>query len=321
MSLSNIEGDGFKAIDINALDSFDDEISHRTDDTAPDFDRFKVLFEKPDVAETLVFETLHPDPRDESGDVFEALIEETADALPDPPKVIDENLEPESMEEEEVDPEVLRAQMEAEIREAAFAEGFEKGRQEGLSKGYEEGFAKGESEGKEQGQVQGIETGTTQGFAKGEEDGFAAGEAKAKEDAKSRLSVLTDSLSAVDSVLEDLVSAHEKELLDLVFKVTEKVIQTHVDAHDEIVKYTIVDALKSMAHPEDIKLSVNPDDYEYIEMVKGEFFESISSLEHISVQADSFVERGGCKIETATASVATDPQTKLAAIRDAIIKG
>ena len=320
MSLSNIEGDGFKAIDINALDSFDDEISHRTDESLPDFDRFKALFEKSEVKETLVFETLHPNPRDESGDVFEALIQETEEAVAEISNEGEDPPEPDEQEAQEEDPEVLKAQMEAEIREAAFAQGFEKGRQEGLTKGYEEGFAKGEVEGKEQGQVQGIETGTTQGFAKGEEDGFAAGEAKAKEDAKSRLTVLTDSLSAVNKVLDDLVSVHEKELLSLVFKVTEKVIQTHVDTHDEIVKYTILDALKNMAHPEDIKLSVNPDDYEYIEMVKGEFFETISSLEHISVQADSFVDRGGCKIETATASVSTDPKTKLAAIREAILK-
>ena len=87
---------------------------------------------------------------------------------------------------------------------------------------------------------------------------------------------------------------------------------------DQIVRHTILDALKSLVAPEEIILNVSSEDYEYIEMIKDDFFEAISSLKRVAVTADPLINRGGCKIETATASISTNPESKLLAIYDAI---
>ena len=53
-------------------------------------------------------------------------------------------------------------------------------------------------------------------------------------------------------------------------------------------------------------------------MIKDEFFTEIESLNRIAVKSDPSIKKGGCKIETATASIVTDPESKLDAIYEAL---
>jgi len=53
-------------------------------------------------------------------------------------------------------------------------------------------------------------------------------------------------------------------------------------------------------------------------MIKDEFFEQIDSLNSISVRSDPSIKRGGCRIDTNTASVSTDPESRLDAIFNAM---
>ncbi|MCG8565806.1 MAG: hypothetical protein MI747_12065 [Desulfobacterales bacterium] len=320
MSLSDMETNEFKPIDIGTLDNFDQEVSNRTDESEPDFDRFKALFGAEDEEDLSVFKTLHPNVRDDSNDVFEALIEvpdqenelspEEDASVPQGEEAVEVEVPPEPTEAEK-----QAAQLKAAMEEAR-SQGQVQGMEEGRSQGYEEGFAKGMEEGKIQGEAEGRETGHAEGFAQGEAQGKTIGEEKAREEAQKTLDALSDSLAALNNLTNDLVDSHGEQLLGLVFQVTEKVIQAQVETQDDLVRETIIDALKTLVRPEEIELSVSPEDYEYIEMIKDSFFENISSLTHISVQSDPLVARGGCRIETATASVETDPMSKLDAVRE-----
>lgn len=320
MSLSDVEDDGFKPIDIHSLDNFEDEVSNKTDETPADFDRFKLLFEKEAFApeESPIFESLHLDGTEKQRDPFQPLIEEPkpAEPLPDPAGAGTEGVGP--AEEEAPDPLVV-------LREQAYEQGFSKGVEQGLqtgeAKGYEEGFTKGETDGFTKGEADGFAKGEADGFAKGEAEGRAAGEAAAREEAVPRLDTLAQSLISVESVLEDLVATHENELLELTFTIVRKVIQATLDTDDEVVRHTILDALRGLAIPREVELNVSPEDYDYIEMIKDSFFEAMESLDHVAIKSDPMVNRGGCRIDTATAAVATDPEAKLEAVYQAVVQG
>ena len=326
MSLYKRQENDFQALDIQSLDSFADEISHRTDGDEPDLERFRVLFDQKSTKDAVLFESIHPDPRDTSQDVFEGLIDIPEDRAPEVDAAPEAAAAPGEAAPETADaapapdPEAEQALRVAEALEEAQARGLAQGYEEGQAKGYEEGLAKGMEEGRSQGEAQGREAGYQDGFAQGETEGRTAGEETAKQAAEQSLEALTQALTAVNNLTNDLVDSHEDGLLALVFQVAERVIQVQLDNRDDIVRSTIIDALKSLVRPDEVRLSVSPEDYEYVEMIKDSFFESVSSLEHVSVQSDPQVNRGGCKIETSTASVATDPATKLAAIRDAFEK-
>ena len=122
------------------------------------------------------------------------------------------------------------------------------------------------------------------------------------------------SLKTADQTLDLLVEKYEERIIGLVQKIAQKAVMAKVAVDEEIVKHLILDSLKHLVQPEEINLSVSSDDYEYIEMVKDEFFEKIDSLTSISVSSDPSIKRGGCKIETNTASISTDVESRLEAI-------
>ncbi len=240
---------------------------------------------------------------DEPGDPGQEVEDEQA-LLPE------EDLEPEISPEEQAIEQGYQAGF-----EKGHAEGFEKGHEQGLEKGEQEGLARGE----EQGFQQGMEKGEQEGFEQGKQQGIESAQADARQEIQDSLDTLKQALEEVNSLAEHIVDRYEQKLIRLVLKIAEKVVSVALDADDQVVKRTVLDALKTLVNPEEIVLSISPEDYAYIEMIKDEFFEEVSSLETISVQSDALINRGGCKIETRTGTVSVDPEAKMQAIQDALL--
>ena len=177
-------------------------------------------------------------------------------------------------------------------------QGFESGQQEGRETGYQEGFDKGEQEGYEV------------GLAKGETDGKMLSDAQAQE----LITSLEDICQKADQAWQSMVQKSESQILSLISKIAEKVVFAAVDLSEGVVRGSVLQALSVMPEPEEIVLNIAPEDYEYIEMVKEDFFEAFKSLKHVAVISNPAVARGGCKIESSKGQVETDVATRLEAI-------
>ena len=320
MSLSDTKNNEFKPIDVTSLETFNEEQSNKTKETNPEFDRFEMLFEKPkfETEETYQFESIYDVKKELEEIIFKPLIEPKNET-----GKIDESVK-EDTDSENIDASIEKKPEEPEEtpEEKGYREGFEKGREqgnaEGQKQGYEEGFKKGESDGLEKGKTQGLEQGEKQGLEKGLKDGEEKATEEIKEKAIEILNSLEESLKAADQTLELLVEKYEERIILLIQKIAQKVVLAQVEINDEIVKNLILDALKMLVKPEEVTLSISQDDYEYIEMIKDDFFDQIDSLNSMSVRSDHSIKRGGCKIETVTASVSADPESKLEAIFNAL---
>jgi flagellar assembly protein FliH len=317
-SLSS-QDDEFKAIDVSALDNFDKEVSLKKPDTEPDFDRFKLLFDPLEIQrEEGGFEAVYKVTKQLKKELFEPLIQgadvQDPNDQKEDPYLLEEGQDADE-DEEGPTPE-----------EQGFAAGYEQGMAQGLKKGQENGHAKGYEEGMKKGREEGFKQGETDGFAKGEAEGFEKGTAEGQEAGKQEiiqemeqvLAPFRQALETADQMLESMLARYETQLVDLVCQITEKVVVAKLDSDDAVIKNTILDALSQLASPEEITLSVAEDDYEYVEMVKEAFFEAVSSLVHITVNTDAMIPKGGCRIESAGATIATDPESKLKAVYDAI---
>ncbi len=69
-------------------------------------------------------------------------------------------------------------------------------------------------------------------------------------------------------------------------------------------------SLNTLVQAGEVVLSVSQDDYEYIAMIKDEFFETVDSLTSVSVRPDPSIKRGRCKIETITALISSDVESR-----------
>lgn len=311
------QDDGFKAIDVGSLDNFDKEVSRSN--AEPDFDRFKLLFDPLEVErEEGGFEELYRVTKQLKKELFEPLIQgadvDDPDLKKDGSSSVEETVDTDEPEDGPTP------------KEQGFAAGYKQGMAQGLKKGQAEGHAKGNEEGLEKGREEGFKQGETDGFAKGESEGFEKGMAEGRDAGKQEivqemaqvLDPFRQALETADQMLENMLARYETQLVELVCQIAGKVVMAKLDSDDTVIKNTILDALSQLVSPEEITLSVAEEDYEYVEMVKETFFESVRSLTNITVNTDAMIPKGGCRIESAGATIATDPESKLKAVYDAI---
>ena len=340
----NTGENGFTALDISSLENVDTTRQVEEEKRSPDFDRFKLLYDEPSALDTNgdgAFKRLYEfeseetrqdnkfapleyggSKRPESGSVAKSGTEEKPDSPAgtagglsgnesgissagssgDSGKTVDDPAGSESVGK-------TAAQGKGPNDQAADA-AFNKGFEEGKKQGYEKGF--------EQGQTEGFE----QGFEKGRSEGFEKGEAEAAEEmeqkAEEKLETIENMIEKVDTCYKDLLQANEENILSLVQRITEKVVFAKVEVDRTVVKNTILDALEKLAGPEEIVLMVSAKDYEYIEMVKEDFFETVKSLKSVAVKSDPSIKPGGCRIESAKGVIQTDPEEKLRKVFDSV---
>ncbi|CCK81741.1 FliH: flagellar assembly protein [Desulfobacula toluolica Tol2] len=317
--MSDKKSDQFSPMTLNSLERFDQEHSSKPDESDPDFNRFKMLFEKPKLEdEVFEFKVIYDAEKERDDIFFNPLIKKKDDRLEKEAtnnEMDDQEQHPLSEKEKEPSEPVETSD------EKGYRQGFEKGLEQGMlqgqKQGYEDGFKKGEAEGFEQGEAQGSEKGHKHGVEKGFKEGEVKGKQEIREKAVEILNALEASLKTADQTLDLLVEKYEEKIIALIQQIAQKAIMARLEIDDEMIKPLIMDTLKTLVQPEEVVLSVSLEDYDYIEMIKDEFFEQIDSLNSVSIRSDPTIKRGGCKIETNTGFVSTDLESRLDSIFDA----
>lgn len=182
-------------------------------------------------------------------------------------------------EEEEVILPPTLEEIEA-IRQSAYEEGLEQGKQEGLEKGYQEGVEKGQAEGHEQ------------GLQAGQEQGLQAGEAIVQENVSAWQELMQKLHNPVESVQQEL----QKELVALSVGLARAVIKQEVHTNPEVIFQALAEGLKVLPIGEkSYQIRMNPED---ILLIKSQYSEEdIERHRWILIDAPELA-RGGCDITT-----------------------
>jgi flagellar assembly protein FliH len=153
-----------------------------------------------------------------------------------------------------------------------------------------------------------------EGFAKGEQDGLEDGRHQVAE----VLGRINELLGGIENLWPDLVQTYEKQLVDLVFKAAEKVVLGQIAVDSEVVKRSILQAFDLIPDPVQVTVEVHPDDYEFIETVKVDFFDRVKSLKQVTVISDASVRQGGCRVHTPKGRVNATLESRLEAVSKSI---
>ena len=145
------------------------------------------------------------------------------------------------------------------------------------------------------------------GFAQGEKDGFELGEKKARK-AIENIETLFDEMI---SLKQEILKQHEKEILDLTFAIAEKIVHHLTGFNERGVKEAVFNALNLAIEKSKIVLSVNPEDYDYIEELRPDLFKKYKELKSITVSSDPSITRGGCFLKTQYADIDAGIETQL----------
>jgi flagellar assembly protein FliH len=146
-----------------------------------------------------------------------------------------------------------------------------------------------------------------EGFAQGEKDGFEFGEKKALKIVEN----IENLLNEMTILKRDVLRQYEREIIDLIFSVAEKIVHHEVRSKESVIKNAIFDALELAVEKSKVIFNVNPDDYDYVEKLRPELFTRNKGLKSIVVTSDPSVSRGGCYLETSYGNIDATIESKL----------
>jgi len=145
------------------------------------------------------------------------------------------------------------------------------------------------------------------GFAQGEKDGLELGEKKALKVVENIENFFTE----MSNLRKEIVKQDEKKIVEIIFSIANKIVHRQIGLDEKAIGETVVKALHLAAEKSEIALRVNPEDFDYVERLRPEFFAKFEELKSITVTSDPSITRGGCFLETPCGDVDARIETQL----------
>jgi flagellar assembly protein FliH len=162
----------------------------------------------------------------------------------------------------------------------------------------------------EDAKVKGIEI-EKQAHEKGLQEGNAKGQEEVISQAKIVIEGIENVLKEITAYKDDFPKIYEKEVIGLIKEIAKKVVHVEARIDERVILKNIYKAFDILSDRVEVKLNINPDDLDFVNENRPEFFSNVKGLQSISIEADSDVERGGCFIETEYGNVDARIQTQL----------
>ncbi len=145
------------------------------------------------------------------------------------------------------------------------------------------------------------------GFAQGEKDGLEIGGKRVDKILEKIEQVLQETVK----YKETFMAKCEKEALDLIRRIAEKVVHGLARVDHEIVRKTIFEAFRLVADCSEVTVRISQEDLDYVKELRPEFFDRINGLKSITMESDPSITPGGCYMETAFGDVDGRLETQL----------
>jgi flagellar assembly protein FliH len=157
-----------------------------------------------------------------------------------------------------------------------------------------------------------------EGLALGRAEGAAAAGAEARAQlapAAQALHAAAEALAAERAELSDRV---ERGAVELALELAGKVVAGAVEAQPERVLDVVRGALRCLVERERVHVLVHPDDLGLVREAIGEVASELGGIEHVEVQEERRLARGGAQVRTAAAQIDADLKTKLDRAREVV---
>ena len=157
-----------------------------------------------------------------------------------------------------------------------------------------------------------------QARSEGYAEGHSAGLAEARAQAQPALSALAHAAAELQAVRDALVSELEHDAVQLVFALAERVLAGALEVQPERVLDVARHALRHLSERRQVTLVVNPEDLALVSEGASELAAQLGGIEHLAVQADRRVARGGAVARTEAGEIDAGIAVQLARARELV---
>ncbi len=165
----------------------------------------------------------------------------------------------------------------------------------------------------------GLEEGRRQGFEQTRAEAAEAALQEARQDLAQLAQALAGGLEAFEGSRHRLLATAECGLLDVALAIARRVCKHDVGASSAAARANARALLEMVKHEDDLKLHLNPAEYDRLHQAVPELVASTDRLAHVGVVADPAVERGGCVLHTRDGTIDASLETQLERVATALL--
>jgi flagellar assembly protein FliH len=154
--------------------------------------------------------------------------------------------------------------------------------------------------------------------AKGFAEGLRAGAENERRRLSDAMEALANSMRDLDRLRNGCLEGNEEKILDLVFSVTEKVINREISTSRDIVHGVLKNAIKQVIDKDGITIRLNPEDYRYMMEINPGIIDGFDEIRNMSIVEDSGIRQGGVVIDTSSGEVDARLDQQLHEVRKAM---
>jgi flagellar assembly protein FliH len=157
-------------------------------------------------------------------------------------------------------------------------------------------------------------------YDKGYAAGFRKGAESKEEETATAIGASLKLIREIEQIKKSTLENSEKNILDLVFAVAEKVIHQEVSEDRGVVASILKEAIKDVLDREGMKIRLNPKDYTYLSEISPPFLTALDGIRNVAFEKDEGIGRGGLVIETLFGEVDARIEQQVKEVRQALDK-
>lgn len=150
-----------------------------------------------------------------------------------------------------------------------------------------------------------------EGYSLGLKEGAEKAFEETKTEIESNLAALEQLINSLGLLRRELVKDHEKEIMQLIFDISKKIIFREVSIDPSLVKELLIGLIDGLDVDGKIQIKLAPRDYQFVEDLLKRKDKKLTQADNISIEADEQIDSGGCLIETNYGSIDATIQQRL----------
>lgn len=149
-------------------------------------------------------------------------------------------------------------------------------------------------------------------------EGLAAGRAEAAAQAVPAVQALAEALVQIEAERDRVAAELEEAAVGLALQIADKALTAAITAHPERVVDVVRGALRCLVERERVTILVHPEDLPLLRDAADGLVGQLGGIEHIEVQEERRVQRGGAIVRSTTGEIDARLQTKLDRAREVL---
>jgi flagellar assembly protein FliH len=149
-------------------------------------------------------------------------------------------------------------------------------------------------------------------------EGLAIGKEEAVAQFRPSIGAALEALSAVRALEAGATERVERHAVELALQVAERVVAGAIAVSPERLLDAVRGALRTLVERERVTLLVHPEDLDLMRTAVADVAGSLGGIEHIEVQEERRVGRGGAIVRTSLGEVDASVEAKLARVRSVV---